>query len=127
MGGRCRTGDHVAKALEQRPRFLFGLALEQFRHQGRGCRGNGATGAHKTHVPNDAVLHFDVNRNLVSAEGIMAVRLSVSIFHLSEIPRTLVVVEDYFLIQIAQISRHENISRTFLIAATKASTSSRVL
>ena len=70
---------------------------------------------------------FDVDRQLVAAQGIVAVRLGGRIVGRAKISRTFAMVEDDLLIELAQIVHQPKISDTSLSAAISASISARVL
>src|SRR5262245_8491679 len=110
---------------EQRIRLGLGLALQELGHQ-RGRRGrNRAAAALERDVVDDALVReLEVDRDLVAAQRVVALGRAVGVGRMAEIARPLAVVEDDFLIEVAEVRHQANSSLTFLSAATSASASS---
>src|ERR1022692_1967636 len=118
-------GQQLVELVEQFERFLAGLALEAFGHQGRGSRGDGAARTDKADVDDDVVLHLDEELQLVAAERIVAIGLARGVRHGMAIPRTLGVIENDFLVEI--VDHQAKTSFTLWRPATSASISPKVL
>jgi hypothetical protein len=99
-------------------RLLDRLALQHLGHE-RGRRRRDGAAAPLEHDVLDAVaVELQVDRHLVAAERVVAVREMARVIELAEIPRVAAVIEDDVLVELAQI-HHANI----LCAARSASAS----
>src|SRR5260221_156457 len=115
--------DHV-----KRPRnFGHGLALDRLGHQrGRGDR-NGTTSALKSRIHDLIIGDREEDCHNVAAKRIVTHRLMTGCEDRAEIPRSFDMIQDHFLIEIAEFAHSRNTSWTLRRPATKASTSSRSL
>src|SRR5690606_6934101 len=76
--------------------------LDRLGHQRGGSGGDGAAMTLEAHLAHLAVGDPQVHRELVSAERIVAPGHVVRVRHGAEVPRLAVVVEDRFLVELAQ-------------------------
>src|SRR5580765_1733481 len=110
--------------------FSLGFAFEHLRHHGsRGFR-DGAATALEPNVVYGAVCHINIHREMVAAQRIETFRLVVRGLNHAEVLWLLAVLQNYFLVKIAQfadVRHYPSTSCTLRIPFTRASTSSRVL
>ncbi len=88
--------------VEQHERLFTIFPLETLRHHARRRLRDGAARPDKSHFSHRAILHAQVNFQLIAAKGIKAFGDTVGLFQLMEISRLLIVVEDDLLIQLTQ-------------------------
>src|SRR6266446_596632 len=119
--------DHRVDPLEERFRLCLGLLLQRGRHQrGRGL-GDGAAGALEADVLDHVAGELQVQRDLIAAEWIDPVGSPVGPLRLGEVPGLAAVIDDHFLVEVAQLRAHPKTSRTLCRPSTRASMSSRRL
>src|ERR1035437_5877420 len=114
------------EAFKQLRNLCFGFTLQCLGHHRSRCGRNGAAGALKGHIPHGPVLHVHVDRDLVATERVVALG-NARALEPPEVARPLAVVDDHFLLQLAQLGTHANTSRTLWIPATSASISACAL
>ena len=119
--------DQVVEALEEGLRFRARLPLQALGHHRGGRRRDRAARPLEADVFQHVVLEPDEHGLPVAAERVVALRSPVRASQLAEVPRPLAVVEDHFLVEVAQLAHQRNILWTFRIPATSASISARVL
>ena len=125
---RRRLARHqLVELVENSFRFHGGLTLHALRHQGRRGLGYGASRTLEADVANRVALQVQVNGKMVTAERVISLRPVVRRRQLAIVARRFVVLQDDFLVELAQIGHQANTSRTFWMPSTKASTSSLVL
>ena len=100
---RRMAGDHLVKAAEELFGFCFGLALQALRHHRGGRFRNGAAGALEADVANRVAFEIEIDGEAVAAERIESLGLVIGAGELAEIARSLAVLEDHVLIEIAQV------------------------
>jgi hypothetical protein len=83
--------------------------------------------AHEVQRLDHPVLDLQVHPQLVSAERIVAVGVAIRLRQRAEVARLAAVIEDHFLVELAQVRHQPNISVTRCSARTSASMSARVL
>ena len=99
-------GQHRVNPTEERQGLFLFLAFKRRGHQGsRGLR-DGASGSLERDVLDDTVRELHVERELITAERIEALRPSRSALKLAEVPRMLAVVDDHFLIEVPKFAAH---------------------
>src|SRR5271154_934427 len=118
---------HFMEALEDFFRLRQRLALHALGHHGGGRLRNRAARALKADVADRIAIERDVHGEPIAAERIEPLGFVVRGRQLAEISRRLAVLQNYVLVQIAQVGHQANTSRTFPIPRTNASTSSRLL
>ena len=92
---------HPVKLIEEHFHFLFGLAFDRCcHHRSRRLRDR-AAGALKADVFDDIAIQLQIDRQLIAAERIVALLLSIRLLQHSEVPRLFVVVENDLLIEFA--------------------------
>src|SRR6266850_3633309 len=119
--------DHRVDPLEERFRLRLGLLLQGGRHQRGRSLGDGAAGALEADVLDHVAGELQVQRDLIAAERIDPLRVPVGPLRLAEVPGLAAVVDDHFLVQVAQFRAHPKTSRTLSRPSTRASMSSRRL
>ena len=98
--------DEPVEAVEERLGLRSRLALEGLRHhRGRGG-GDRAAGALEADVLDQVALQLHVDGGAVAAERVVALGPAGGRGQLAEVPRPLAVVEDHFLIKLAQLGGH---------------------
>ena len=107
------AGDQCVELCEHLSGFGGGLAFEALRHHGRRRLGDGAALAFKTNIADGAVVHIQIDRKVVAAQRIKAFGFAVRSLGHAKIPRTLAVLQNHFLIQIAQVRHYASTSETF--------------
>src|SRR5690606_15128156 len=119
---------HVAELLEQGLGLLLGLADQGPGHQRGGGDRYGAAGAVEADVADDAALvGLEVERDLVAAQRIAALRLAIRAGDLAAVTRVAVVIEDDLLVEVLQVAHRLNISMTLPMPSASRSISSLVL
>src|SRR6185437_2123164 len=118
---------HAMKAVEQLFGFFTGLAFQALRHHRSRRFGDRTTRALKANVLNGISVHLEKDGEAITAERIEAFRFVVGGFQFAIIPGRLAMLQNYFLVEIAQISHQAKTSSTFLMPRTSASISSFVL
>ena len=82
----------------------------------------------KADIVHFIIAHFQLQRNLVAAQGVEAVGLVGGVVQIAEVAGPAVVFQQNLLIKVAQVGCHQpNTSITRSMALTRASTSSVVL
>src|SRR5690606_8112487 len=113
------AGAHLLKRLEQTVRLGFRLAFQDLGHHR--CRGRryGTSPSFEGHIVDRPIrAHLQVDGQPIAAERVVALGLTVRVFGMTQVARTLPVIEDDFLIKLAQIVRHQpKISRTWSSAS----------
>src|SRR3546814_3893548 len=70
------------------------------------------------------LVQLQVDGDAVAAQRIVAVRLARRVFRVAEVPRLPAMIQDHFLVQLAQVVEHQpNNSDTAFNASARASTS----
>src|SRR6185437_10760273 len=113
-------------ALEERRGLGQRLALEDLGHERGGGLRDSAAAALEAHILDALAIHGDVDRHLIAAERVVAVREMARLLLRAEIARALAVIEDDVLVEVAQIHGHFtalNIVCAVLIASASASMS----
>src|SRR5712692_10894495 len=106
--------DHPMKGLEQIGRFLERLPFHAVGHERRRGFRDGAPRSLKADIDDTTILDAEVHGQAVAAERVIAFGLPPGLDR-AEVPRTLVVIEDYLLIEVLKIGAvgaHTNTSRT---------------
>src|SRR3546814_6187869 len=113
---------------EQGARLRLGLALDDLGHQRGLCGRDRTASTLEGHVLDQlAVADGGVDRNLVAAQRIFAVRRVSHVLRVSFVPRVLAMVQDDLLVKLAQVVHQPKISRTCRRPSTSWSTSARLL
>src|SRR5208282_1111350 len=108
-------------------RLCHRLAFDALRHHRRGRFRDRAARALKTDVADRIAIELEIYGEAVAAERIEALGLVIGGRDFAIIARSLAVLEDHVLIEIAQVGHQAKTSRTFSIPRTSASTSAFVL
>ena len=120
--------EQVVDPAKQALRLCHRLVLQRLGHQRCGCGRDCATRAVETDVPDDAAVDVDVDEELVAAHRVEAVGGVIRALGLPRIvSRVAVVIEDDFLVEIAEVVHRSKISFTLYRLSTSASMSARVL
>ena len=124
---RGLAGEHGVDAMKQGLGLVQRFADHAGRHhRGRGF-GDGAALALECGVLDHAILHAQIEPDLVPTERVVALGGPVGALQHAEVPRLPVVVENHLLVEVAEIGHQPKISRARSIAATSVSSSPRVL
>src|SRR4051794_14392981 len=124
------TGYQIMKFRENAFRLGLCLAFEHLRHHGSRRLRNSAAAALKTNVTDRAILHVNIDGEMIAAERIESLSLVVGRLNRTEILGLLAVLQNHFLVkipQLANVRHYPSTSCTLWIPFTSASTSSRVL
>src|SRR5579871_5251399 len=123
---RITLGEEGVHLVEELEGILSGLALELLSHEGSGSHGDGAAAALETEVADLAAVQLEIDRELVTAQGVEALLHPIGPSDLAEVPRAAVVIHDHVAVEILEVHQR-NISRALCSAATRASRSVRRL
>jgi hypothetical protein len=107
-----RGRDRAVEALEDPLGLLRRLAAHRLGHQGRGGRRDRAALALEAHVADRVALEPQVHGELIATERVVPARGARETLERPEVPRAPRVVEDHFMVEVAQIAHRENSSRT---------------
>src|SRR5262245_12339199 len=108
---RCAR-QHLVYLVKQSLPLALGFPLDRGRHHR--CRGfrNGTARSLKPDVLDQIPLEHQINRNLISTQGIESFRFAIGALRLLKIARTLVMVQDNLLVEIAEIRHYANTDST---------------
>src|SRR5258708_38776908 len=109
--------------MEQRLGLGRRLALDGRGHEGCRRLRNRAARALESDLADHVAVEPHVERDVVAAQGVVALGRAVGVPQLLEVPRAAVVLEDGCLVQLAQVGHQANRARTLATAAARASAS----
>src|SRR5215510_11322261 len=103
--GRKLASNKLVKAVEKLFCVCPALAFQALRHHGSGGLGDRAAGTLERDVANLAALfHVEINGEVVAAQRVVAFSFAVRCRKLAEVARSFAVLQDHFLIKLAQVS-----------------------
>ena len=120
-------GHQLVKTREKLFRLLARFSFNALCHHRSGRFGDRAAGALEADVADKIAVEIEIDGKVIAAERIEALRLVIRRLDLTIIARRLAVLEDRFLVKLAQVRRQANTSRTFRSPEASASISSCVL
>ena len=96
-----RRGHQPVERVEQLVGLVERLALERVGHQRRRRLGDRAAGALEPQILDHVALEVEVDRDFVAAQRVVALRVAVVGIRDPEIPGSLVVIQDDFLVELS--------------------------
>src|SRR5215469_1505256 len=126
IGCDLRLSEECMDPFKQRPHLAAVLALDSLGHERRRGGGNGAALALEADIGDALAVQTHGQRQVVAAQGVMALGAPVGALEWPEIARATVVIEDHVAVEILQIHQVKT-SCARLSAATSRATSLSVL